>query len=413
MKISGQIILVFISIAFTAYQKLVHAHPFFTIDFFIFTMIAWVVGWQYDKARYFEKTARASEESYKQLLDSFPESIYIHQDYRIVYANEAGVGMLKASKKDDLIGTSIFDYLVPDYVDRSIERIKLAKKEKKPLSHLEYRLKRLDGTIIIYEVSSLSIIFGGKEAVLTIGRDITEQKNQTERLLQKSEKLALLGQMAAGIAHEIRNPLTSIKGFIQLFRTSQQREEYYDIVLSELDRINGIVGEFLLLAKPQASVFIEKDIRGLLNDVITLINTQSILSNVEIRVDFEPDLAKISCEENQLKQVFINLLKNAIEAMPHGGVIEVTVSEKEEGKIVIKIKDQGIGIPAERLSTLGEPFYTTKEKGTGLGLMTCFKIIEGHNGELKIHSKEHVGTTVEISLPTITQPLLKKELNYS
>lgn len=412
MKKLGQIILVFISIAFTAYQKIVHGHPFFTIDFFLFTMIAWGVGWQYDKARYFEKTARASEESYKQLLDSLPESVYIHQDYKIVYANKAGVCMLKAISKEELIGKSIFDYIVHDYIDRTIERIKSANKEKKPLSTIEYRLKRHDGKIIIFDVSSLTIVFGGKDAVLTIGRDITDTKEQTERLLLKSEKLALLGQMAAGLAHEIRNPLTSIKGFIQLFKSNQQQDEYYDIVLSELDRINTIVGEFLLLAKPTAAVFVEKDIKLLITDVITLINTQSIINNVQIHLDFDEELAMISCEENQLKQVFINLLKNAIEAMPNGGKIAVTVKEKEEGKIVIKIADQGIGIPAERIKTLGEPFYTTKEKGTGLGLMTCFKIIEGHKGELKIHSKENVGTTVEISLPTITQPLLKKELSY-
>jgi signal transduction histidine kinase len=215
--------------------------------------------------------------------------------------------------------------------------------------------------------------------------------------------LALLGQMAAGIAHEIRNPLTSIKGFVQLFKTEQHRVEYYDIVLSELDRINDIVGEFLVLAKPTAAVFAEKDVKELIKDVVTLINTQSILNNVQIFVEFECDLPRISCEENQLKQVFLNLLKNAIEAMPSGGNIDVKVKVKEEGKISIQIIDQGIGIPKERIPTLGEPFYTTKEKGTGLGLMTCYKIIENHHGELTIDSELNKGTTIEIILPTITQ----------
>ena len=123
--------------------------------------------------------------------------------------------------------------------------------------------------------------------MLSIGNDITERKEQTEQLLQKSEKLALLGQMAAGIAHEIRNPLTSIKGFIQLFKVEKHQDEYYDIVLSELDRINNIVGEFLVLAKPTVAVFAEKDVKELIKDVVTLINTQSILSNVQIFVEFE------------------------------------------------------------------------------------------------------------------------------
>jgi signal transduction histidine kinase len=120
-------------------------------------------------------------------------------------------------------------------------------------------------------------------------------------------------------------------------------------------------------------------------------------------VEFECNLPKISCEENQLKQVFLNLLKNAIEAMPAGGNIDVKVKAKEEGKISIQIIDQGIGIPKDRIPTLGEPFYTTKEKGTGLGLMTCYKIIESHNGQLTIDSEINEGTTIEIILPTITQ----------
>ena len=409
----GQTILVFISILFTIYQKIVDNRPFFTLDFFIFTLIAWVVGWQYDKARYYEKKARTSEANYKQLIDSLPEPVYICRDHQILYVNKAAASMMGAATIDELIGRSLFDFMVPAYKERSLERYKQVQKEKKPLYTIEYNAKRLDGSTFFFEVSSLYIVFGGKEAVLSIGKDITDRKEQTEHLLQKSEKLALLGQMAAGIAHEIRNPLTSIKGFVQLFKSDQMLPQYYDIVLSELERINTIVGEFLVLAKPTVSVFIEKDVRVLIKDVITLINTQSSLNNVQIFVEFAKDFPMVSCEENQLKQVILNLLKNAIEAMPRGGIIDVQVKEKEEGKISIQIIDQGIGIPKERIPTLGEPFYTTKEKGTGLGLMTCYKIIESHNGELNIQSIVNEGTTVEIILPTTTQPLINLELSHS
>ncbi|EKN70102.1 signal transduction histidine kinase, nitrogen specific, NtrB [Neobacillus bataviensis LMG 21833] len=410
MNRSGQIILVFISIAFTTFQKIWDQHAFFTLDFFIFTSIAWVVGWQYDKARYFEKKARSSEESYKQLIDSLPEPVYITRNHQFLYANNAASSMIGAANKEDIIGLNLFDFIVPEYNERMLERFKQIKKEKKPVSTIEYNAKRLDGSTFFFEVTSLFIMFGGSEAILSIGKDITNRKEETARLLQKSEKLALLGQMAAGIAHEIRNPLTSIKGFIQLFKVSQQKEEYFDIVLAELERINAIVGEFLVLAKPTAAVYVEQDVKVLIKDVITLMSTQSILNSVEIFVDYDHDLPMISCEENQLKQVFLNLLKNAMESMPHGGNIHIIVLKKEEGTISIKIIDQGIGIPEERISTLGEPFYTTKEKGTGLGLMTCYKIIEGHNGVLTIHSTVNKGTTIEIILPTITQPLLKKEV---
>ncbi|MEH7095665.1 ATP-binding protein [Neobacillus vireti] len=401
MKRNGQIILVSISILFTVYQKLTDHHPFFTLDFLIFTMIAWFVGWQYDKARYFEKKARASEESYKTLIDSLPQPVYITQNHRFLYANLAAVQMAGFKRREDMIGENLLDFILPDYNDRFNERFKQVEKEKNAVNTMEYKAKRLDGSTFFFEVTSLSISFGGKEAILSIGKDVTARKEQTENLLQKSEKLALLGQMAAGIAHEIRNPLTSIKGFIQLFKAHQIKDEYFDIVLAELNRINAIVGEFLFLAKPTAAVYLDHDLTILLNDVVTLISTQTILNNVEIAVDYDDHLPKVSCEENQLKQVFLNLFKNAIEAMPNGGTIQVYMRKKGETQLSIKIKDEGVGIPKERISTLGEPFYTTKEKGTGLGLMTCYKIIESHHGTLDIQSTVNKGTTIEISLPSI------------
>jgi PAS domain S-box-containing protein len=403
MNKSGQITLVLISVLFSIFQTIVNHDDIFTLDFLIFTTIAWLVGWQYDRARFLGKKARDSEENYRKLIDSLPKAVIIHQDNKVMYVNKEAVKMIGATQKEEVIGTSIHNYIFSEYKDRLTERLKQVRKEKLPLTNIEYKFIRLDGSHFVFEGASMYITFEGKEAILSIGKDVTERKAQTEQLLQKSEKLALLGQMAAGIAHEIRNPLTSIKGFIQLFKIEHHREEYYDIVLSELDRINNIVGEFLVLAKPTAAVFAEKDVKDLIKDVVTLINTQSILNNVQIFVEFECDLPKISCEENQLKQVFLNILKNSIEAMPHGGNIDVKVKAKDEDKILIQIIDQGVGIPKERIPTLGEPFYTTKEKGTGLGLMTCYKIIESHNGLLTISSEVNEGTTIEILLPTITQ----------
>ncbi|MEH7418780.1 ATP-binding protein [Neobacillus drentensis] len=409
MKRKGQLILVSISILFTIYQKLADQHDIFTLDFFIFTMIAWAVGWQFDKARYYEKKARASEENYKKLIDSLPQPVYITQNHRFLYANDAAVKMAGYTRREEMIGKALFDFILPEYKDRLMERFNQVNIEKSPVNTIEYKAKRIDGSTFFFEVTSLYISFGGGQAILSIGKDITDRKEQTENLLQKSEMLALLGQMAAGIAHEIRNPLTSIRGFIQLFKAKQLKDEYFDIVLSELDRINAIVSEFLVLAKPTAAVYIERDIKQLLNDVVTLIGTQSILNNVEITAKYENDLPKVSCEENQLKQVFLNLFKNAIEAMPNGGNIEVTVRKKRENQLSIQITDEGVGIPKERIPTLGEPFYTTKEKGTGLGLMTCYKIIKSHHGILDIQSTVNKGTTIEIILPSISQTLLNIE----
>ena len=259
---------------------------------------------------------------------------------------------------------------------------------------------RLDGETRYVEVSSRLIHYEGEEAILSVFEDVTHKKEETEGLLQQSDKLAVVGQMAAGIAHEVRNPLTSIRGFIQLFASKYKNDQqYFNLVLSELDRINMIVGEFLVLAKPMAVEFKDIEINHLIKDVVTLINTQAVMKNIQIIVEYEPNVPTIVCEKNQLKQVFINLLKNAIEAMPNGGIIEVKVELQREGKVSINVSDQGVGIPEDQIPKLGEPFYTTKETGTGLGLMTSFKIIENHDGEINISSKENMGTTVEVILP--------------
>jgi two-component system sporulation sensor kinase A len=219
-------------------------------------------------------------------------------------------------------------------------------------------------------------------------------------LLQKSEKLTMIGEMAAGIAHEIRNPLTTLKGFVQIMRKDAPQPVYFDLMFSELERIETITDEFLALAKPQVSEFKQKDVRQLLDNVVMLLSTQAILQNIEIETVYQ-DVPLIVCAENHLKQVFINIIKNAIEAMSDGGKIMIRVhpEHNETDQVRISIEDQGCGIPEERMAKLGEPFYTLKEKGTGLGLMICYKFIKEHGGQLFFVSKVGKGTTVHIVLP--------------
>lgn len=405
MKIWGQITFVFFTLGITTYHNFSHGESVFTVELLFYGALAWFLGRQYDKAKYFEKIARISEKSYKNLLDSLPSTIIIHKDQRVIYVNDLAVTMFRAPNREALIGKPTLELVTPKYADQLKKRTKAASSGIKPLKSIEYKLKRQDGTTMDFEVSSLKIIFEGVEAVLSIGKDITEKNEQTDQLLQKSEKLALLGQMAAGIAHEIRNPLTSIRGFVQLFKGDQDQNVYYDIVLSELDRINGIVGEFLFLSKPTTTAMQERDVKKLINDVVPLIQTQTILSNIQIGMEYESNLPYVYCDENQLKQVFLNILKNATEAMPNGGTIDLKVKKGKAKGVLIQIADQGVGIPKERIPKLGEPFYTTKEKGTGLGLMTCYKIIENHKGQLQIESEVNKGTTVQIILPSASDVL--------
>ncbi|WP_134704898.1 PAS domain S-box protein [Ammoniphilus sp. YIM 78166] len=243
------------------------------------------------------------------------------------------------------------------------------------------------------------IINGEKVGVSFIVTDITEQK-QNEELIRRSEKLAVVGELAAGIAHEIRNPLTSLRGFVQLFRsedTTHTKKLFYDVMLSEIDRINEIVSELLVLAKPSNETMALGSIPDKLNEVVKLLEGEANLRNVVIRNDFDDDLPLIQCQRS-LKQVFINLLKNSIESMSTGGEIWIR-SERQGEKICIQIIDQGCGIPSHQLSKIGQPFYTTKESGTGLGLMVSHRIIQHHRGMMRIESEVGRGTAVEIILP--------------
>ena len=259
-----------------------------------------------------------------------------------------------------------------------------------------------DGTRVEVSVSTAPVRDEAGEitALISVSRDITS-RNRMEELLRRSEKLTTVGQLAAGVAHEIRNPLTTLRGFLQLQQESNKlNHRHLDLMLSELDRINLIVGEFLILAKPQAVHFQERDIRFILGDVISLLDSQAHLHGVEFVLHASSDSAMVHCEENQLKQVFINVLKNGMEAMPNGGSIHIKLKADELAKRVrIEIKDEGIGIPEDMMSKLGEPFFTNKESGTGLGLMVSQRIIQSHKGMMDIKSVMNRGTTVIIELP--------------
>jgi len=221
--------------------------------------------------------------------------------------------------------------------------------------------------------------------------------------LSKSDTLSVIGELAAGIAHEIRNPMTALKGFIQLLEGSIKKEHamYYEVITTELQRIDTIINEFLLLAKPQAIKYQLKDVNQIMRETIDLLNAHAVLHNIQFITEYGEELPPIYCEPNQLKKVFINLIKNAIEVMPHGGKIAVMTSQvrDRQGRIHISIQDEGKGIPKEQLKRLGEPFYTTKERGTGLGLMVSYKIIEDHKGTIWAESNEGKGTIFHITLP--------------
>jgi two-component system, sporulation sensor kinase E len=235
---------------------------------------------------------------------------------------------------------------------------------------------------------------------LAILHDVTERKEMEDKL-RKSDTLNVVGELAAGIAHEIRNPMTALKGFIQLLQGSVKEDfsMYFEVITSELKRIELIITEFLILAKPQAIQYQQQNLKKIIHDTIDLLTPQAALGNIQFVLDAAEELSEIYCEPNQLKQVFINILKNGIEVMSKGGAIHVSINPLPEDMIRVSFRDHGHGIPEDKIKRLGEPFYTTKERGTGLGLMVSYKIIAEHKGRIEVESEEGEGTTFHIYLP--------------
>src|SRR5690625_3501461 len=205
--------------------------------------------------------------------------------------------------------------------------------------------------------------------------------DEAKEVLIQSEKMSVAGQLAAGIAHEIRNPLTSLKGFLQLLQAGiKQKEAYYQIMSDELDKIETITSELLFISKPLTNKREIESVDSMINDVMVLLNSQAHIHNVNIIRETANDFY-VNCDRSQIKQVLINIIKNAIEATGESGTITIGV-EAIQTDIKIDIIDEGPGIPEEILDKIGEPFFTTKEGGTGLGLMITKQILEQHHGDL-------------------------------
>jgi signal transduction histidine kinase len=230
--------------------------------------------------------------------------------------------------------------------------------------------------------------------------DLTKLK-EMEAQIRENEKLGVLGELAAGIAHEVRNPLTTLKGFLQLIKADRNLYDpsFIELMLTEVDRIEMITDEFMSVARPHAHLFKRENIVETLQFVVQFMQPQALLKGVDIHLKSNGTLPTLICEKNQLKQVFINLIKNAIEAMPKGGNIYIEIKQSSLSFIEILIRDEGIGIPEEVVEKLGQPFFTLKDGGNGLGLMMCRKIIDAHQGSMEIVSKIGIGTTFIVRLP--------------
>lgn len=344
-----------------------------------------------------EVKLRKSEKRFRTIFDGMSDGLILWKDNEIFDINRAGAKILKLSKKR-IIAMSL-DKLI-HYIpqkDKGLEKM-LQKLEKQNNVEETLSFTNFDGKAMHLEFSTKKNLVSGLH--LTVFKVVTE-KLELQEQLRKSDTLSVVGELAAGIAHEIRNPMTALKGFIQLLESSVQGDfsNYFEIITSELKRIDLIITEFLILAKPQAVQYEEQDINTIVQETITLLSAESMLYNIVFVKQLYENPLLLYCEANQLKQVFINIVKNAIESMRSGGYITISTTLHNEKMVKVTISDEGCGISEEKVKRLGEPFYTTKDRGTGLGLMVSYKIIEEHKGWIEVESLLGKGTTFSILLP--------------
>ncbi|MCM3601901.1 ATP-binding protein [Robertmurraya korlensis] len=264
----------------------------------------------------------------------------------------------------------------------------------------ESRVKGKDDKVIDVTVTLMPIYLKdqwiGSYIILEQSINNNDSNDVIDQLAQLSEKRATAGHLAAGIAHEIRNPITAIKGFLQLLKDEHAGNEvYYGVINSEIERIELILRELMVLAKPNKQKYERVDIQLLLDQVLTLMEPHALLNNIQLQRNIYFNNSFLLGDTNQLKQVFINFIKNSIEAMPDGGNITIEGRVLTDLSIEVSIVDEGCGMPKEVLDRVGELFFTTKENGTGLGMLVSQQIIKEHKGTIVIESDSE-GTCVKV-----------------
>ena len=238
-----------------------------------------------------------------------------------------------------------------------------------------------------------------------------ENERQLYREKQKlleNEKYAALGQMAAGIVHEVKNPLTTIKGFIQLLERNiakkdpEEVKDYLKVINKEIDRVNNLLKDFLQYAKPSTPKFALCNFNQIILDMGILLESQCAAKGIQFKKDLEAAPLEGYCDTNQITQVILNICLNAIDSMAHSPKKILTINTFTDAQyIYVVVKDTGCGMSKEQMEKIFDPFYTTKEHGTGLGLSVCYKIIENHSGKIIVESEINQGTKVSIILPKI------------
>ena len=324
--------------------------------------------------------------------------VTISLDGKISFYN-AEIEALSAEREGDLEGADVRD------VFPALRHI-LGNPDKHELLTTEVTTQMIEGrsTLLQWSISPLLDGAGDRIGQVLFVQDVTRIRNMEEQI-KRAEQFAVIGELAARIAHEIRNPLASISGCIQMLDTAQNDEEtssrLMGIVLREVAHLNVWINEFLDFSRPPTLERQTFDLATMISETAEAFRHDEAMRNTVLEVN-TPDSRRVQGDPVRMKQVLWNLLKNSSQAMPFGGTIRVDLEDVEhEGESVVRasVKDEGTGISPENQERIFDPFFTTKQGGTGLGLATCFRIVQEHGGSMDVESVEGRGSTFNIYLP--------------
>lgn len=361
------------------------------------TFAGWVFGIRDISAR-----KRAEEELQKQLdyrnylMDNMNESYYTYdQNLKLTFINKKACETLGYSL-EEMLGRSVFDFIFEE--DREMVKANaLTSLREGDTATYEHRAISKDGRALLMRIRVAPIF---KDGQITGGQIVAEDVTPYRKMEKEMVRLAQLhtvGEIAAGIGHEIRNPMTTVRGFLQILAQDPDIKHYrqsFDLMMEELDRANAIISEFLSLAKDKIADFQRHNLNAIIRTIFPLLQADAMVADKLIQLDLE-EIPELWLDDKEIRQLVINLVRNGLEAMEPGGAISIQ-TRKQYNEVILTIKDQGKGIDEEVKEKLGTPFFTTKENGTGLGLAICYSIIRRHNANIKIES-EKTGTSIIIS----------------
>ncbi|MBU4228646.1 PAS domain S-box protein [bacterium] len=307
-------------------------------------------------------------------------------------------------KKEEVLNKDCQEVLNLNILGESI--FKKCLLEKKNISQeIILEEKGLKKKILDLNTSFLADESGEITGMVAVIRDVTEIKDLNEEVA-RHKRLAALGKLSAGIAHEIRNPLSSIRGLAQFvynsFSKTDERKEDLNAIIQEVDRLNKLVVQVLDFAKLQKPNLTRFSLNDLIGKITELFKLEIKDKQIKFSPELSPDISKIQADEDQVRQILMNVIINAIQAIPKKGEIKIKTEKtllKGEPAIKLIIEDSGIGIPEKDFTQIFDPFFSTKDEGSGLGLSIVYKLVEAHQGEIKVESKEGEGTKFVIFLP--------------